>query len=73
MENQIVCPHCKKTVANNAMIDDVVKGQGSTTRSMMCDCGERITYWQMTAQLRDQKTTGHRFQKWVRSLTHKQD
>jgi hypothetical protein len=72
MENQIVCPHCRKTIANNAMIDDVIKGQGSTTRSMMCDCGERITYWQMTAQLRDQKTAGFRFQNWLRSLMHSQ-
>ena len=25
MENQIVCPHCKKTIANNPVIDDASK------------------------------------------------
>ena len=73
MENQIVCPNCKKVFSNLPIINEAAKGIGSDSQSMVCDCGERITYWQITAQLRDQKTTGHRFQKWVRSLTHKQD
>jgi hypothetical protein len=72
MENQIVCPNCGKTVPNNAMIEDAIKGVGSDTQSMNCECGERITYWNMTAQLRDQKTIGRRFRNWVRSLTHSQ-
>jgi hypothetical protein len=70
MENQIVCPHCKKTIANNSIIDDAAKGEGSDTQSMVCDCGEKITYWQITAQLRDQKTISRRFQKWVQTLSH---
>jgi len=70
MENQIVCPHCKKTILNNSIINDALKGEGSASQSVMCDCGERITYWQMTAQLRDQKTIGWRFQNWVRNLSH---
>jgi hypothetical protein len=68
MENQIVCPHCKKPVTDSAMIADVIKGEGTTTRSIICECGERITFWQMTAQLRDHKTIGYRVQNWFRSL-----
>jgi hypothetical protein len=72
MENQIVCPHCKKTISNNSVIDDAAKGTGSDTQSILCDCGEKITYWQITAQLRDQKKLGWRLQNWVRTLSHSQ-
>jgi len=67
MENQIVCPNCKKTISNNSIIDDAAKGDGADTQFLICDCGERITYWQITAQLRNQKTFGMKFQNWVRS------
>ena len=61
MDNQITCPHCKKIIANNPIIDDAAKGAGADTQSVICDsCGERITYWQITAQLRDQKKLGKR-------------
>ncbi len=69
MGNEIVCPHCKKTITNHQVIDEAGKGEGSDTQSLMCDCGERITYWQITAQLRDQKKMGRRFQNWVRGLS----
>ena len=61
MNNQITCPHCKKPITNNTIIDDAVKGAGADTQFLICDsCGERITYWQITAQLRDQKKLGNR-------------
>jgi exoribonuclease R len=72
MENQIVCPHCKKTISNNSVIDDAAKGTGSDTQSILCDCGEKITYWQITAQLRDQKKLGWKLQNWIRTLAHSQ-
>ena len=72
MENQIVCPKCNKTIGNNPIIEDVIKGEGSAAQSILCECGEKITYWQMTAQLRDQKTFGYKLQNWFRSLTHSQ-
>jgi hypothetical protein len=72
MANQIVCPHCKKTIANNEVIDDAESGKGLDTRSIVCDCGERITYWQITAQLREQRTLTRRLQKWVQSFSHGQ-
>jgi hypothetical protein len=72
MENQILCPHCSKKITNNPILDQAAKGEGSASQSILCDCGERITYWQITAQLRDQKTFGQKFQNWVRSLSHNQ-
>lgn len=68
MQNQIVCPHCKKTISNNSIIEDAAKGSGLNTQFIVCDCGERITYWRITAQLRDQKTPVYKFKQWVRSL-----
>lgn len=71
MENQIVCPQCKKVYTNNQIVDTAAKGEGGTnTASIMCECGERITYWQISAQLRNQKTYGSRFQNWFRNLFH---
>ena len=67
MATQVICPHCKKVISNVAMVEDAIKGEGVTTRSMICECGERITYWQITAQLRDQKTFGYRLQNWLRT------
>ena len=70
MEYQIVCPHCKKTISNNPVIDDASKGEGSAGQSIVCDCGERISYWQITAQLRAQQTISRRFKNWVGTFSH---
>lgn len=72
MEFQIVCPHCKKTISNNPLIEEAAKRTGSDARSITCDCGERITYWQIADQLREQQTLGRRFQNWIRTLAHSQ-
>ena len=72
MENQIVCPHCTKVISNNPIIEEASKGVGSDTQFIICDCGERISYWQITAQLRDQKTVSRRFKNWVGALGHSQ-
>jgi hypothetical protein len=69
MENYITCPNCNKTISNKSIIDDAVKGEGSDTQSMLCDCGEKLSYWKVTALLRDQKTISRRFQNWVKSVT----
>ena len=70
MGNQIVCPNCKKTITDNPIIEEAAKGEGSDTQSIICDCQERITYWHIVAQLRDQKKMGWKFQNWVRNLSH---
>ena len=72
MENQIICPKCKKTITNDLIIEDAAKGEGSHTRSITCDCGENITYWQVTAQLRDQNKLGRRIRKWFDGLSKRQ-
>ena len=66
MENKIRCPNCNKTISNNSVIDDADNGVGSVTQSIKCDCGEEITYWQITTMLRDQRYT-ESFYKWFRS------
>jgi DNA-directed RNA polymerase subunit RPC12/RpoP len=70
MKNQIVCPHCNKVISNNPIIDEASKGEGADTQSIVCECGERITYWQTTSQLRDQKTVSRRFKNWLHTLGH---
>jgi hypothetical protein len=56
MENQITCPHCKRTISNNPVIESAVKGENLGSTFLICECGEKITYWAITAQLRDQKS-----------------
>jgi hypothetical protein len=68
MENQIICPQCKRTIANNPIIEDAAKRQGSDTQSIICECGERITYWQITGLLRNQKKPGVKIQNWVHAI-----
>lgn len=70
MENQIVCPKCKKTIGISALISDEAKGQGSYSRHLLCDCGEKISYWGIAAQLQDHKKMSWKFQNWIRSLSH---
>ncbi len=70
MGNQIVCQNCKRTISNNPIIEEAATGTGSSAQAIACECGERITYWEITTQLREQKTTGRRFQNWVRSFSH---
>lgn len=69
MANNLVCPNCKRPLLDDVMIDDAVNGQGSTMRAINCECGEKISYWQVSALLREQKTAGYRFKNWVQSLT----
>jgi hypothetical protein len=57
MENQITCPNCKKTISHNPIIDEAAEGVVSDTQSIVCACGEQITYWRIIALLRDQMCT----------------
>ncbi len=72
MENQIICPHCQRKISNNPIIEDAANRKGSDTQFVICECGERITYWQITAQLRDQDKIGVRIQNWLHSLFRSQ-
>jgi len=55
-------PKLQEKITRDPIIDDAGKGLGSDNRFILCECGERITYWQITAQLRNQKTTGRKIQ-----------
>ena len=65
---QITCPNCKKTIPNNSVIDSAVRGEFHGSAYVTCDCGETITYWAITAQLRDQQTPGQKFKSWFQEL-----
>ena len=69
MENQITCPHCQRIISNNPIIDVVAKREGSEKQFLVCECGQRITYWQITAQLRDQNKPVARILNWFRDLS----
>jgi hypothetical protein len=69
MENQITRPHCKRTIANNAIVDAAVKGAGHTSDFVSCECGERITYWAIVARLSDQKKPLAKILTWFHSVS----
>jgi 23S rRNA A1618 N6-methylase RlmF len=73
MENQIICPHCQRKISNNPIIEDAAQNKGSGAQSLTCECGERITYWQIAAQLREQQNFGTRIQNWFRGLFKSQN
>jgi hypothetical protein len=56
MENQITCPHCNRTISNNPVADSTAKGEDKGSTFIICESGEKITFWAITAQLRDQKS-----------------
>jgi hypothetical protein len=70
MENYITCPKCKRIITNNPTIESAAKGEDHAmgTDFIICECGERISFWMVTAQLRDQKTFGWKFQKWLHGI-----
>jgi len=69
MENQITCPQCKRKISNNPVVDSAAKGENHAMGSeyVICECGERISFWAITAQLRDQKKPVERALNWFRN------
>lgn len=68
MENQITCPKCGKTITGDPLIAAAVTGKGESSQFITCECGEKITFWGITAQLRDQKKLGRRLGNWFQRL-----
>ena len=66
MENQITCPRCGKTISDSPFVDSAATGEGQGSDFYVCECGERITFWSATAQLRDQKKLSTRISNWFR-------
>jgi hypothetical protein len=71
MENQIICPECKRTISNNPIIDSAARGEDHALGSefVICECGERISFWAITAQLRGQKKPVERALNWIRGFS----
>ena len=71
MENQVTCPDCKRTISNNLVIDSAARGEDHTMGSeyVICECGERISFWAITAQLREQKKPAKKLLGWLRSFS----
>jgi hypothetical protein len=53
------------------LIDAAAKGEDHSLGSqyIVCECGERISFWMITSQLRDQKKPVERFLKWFRNIS----
>jgi len=74
MATQIIkCQHCGKVVpADDPLIALARSGKGESSQHITCECGEEITFWGITAQLREQNTRWHRFVGWVQGIFHRQ-
>jgi hypothetical protein len=71
MENQITCPQCKRMITNNTVVDSAARGEDHKMGSeyVICECGERISFWAITAQLRDQKKPAGKVLNWFRGFS----
>jgi hypothetical protein len=71
MEHQITCPQCQRIITNNPVVDSAAKGEDHTFGSeyVICECGERISFWTITALLRDQKKPVAKLLNWFRSFS----
>ena len=68
METEITCPNCHRKISGSPVIEEAAKGVGSDTQFLICECGERISYWQITALLRKQKTSANKIQSFFQSF-----
>ena len=71
MENRITCPQCKRIIANNPVVASVARGEDQKRGSeyVICECGEGISFWAITAQPRDQKTPMQKVLSWFRGFS----
>ncbi len=68
MEHYVTCPHCKKTISNHPVIEAAANEAGKGSETILCECGEMLTYWDIAAQLRGQKTIFAKLQTWWRGI-----
>ena len=69
----ITCSECGRLIADDPLIALAVSGKGQASQFIKCECGNQISFWAVTAQLRDQKKLGRRFGNWLRTLFKKQN
>lgn len=68
MDHMITCPNCQRKITGDPIIEDAANGSGSDNRFIICECGERLSYWQITALLRNQKKAGTKIHGWFQGL-----
>jgi hypothetical protein len=69
MNNYVICPRCNTTITSDPIIDSAAKGELHGSEYITCKCGQNITFWDITAQLRNQNTFGLKIKKWWQKLT----
>jgi len=74
MKTEIIkCQHCGKVVAaDEPLIALARSGKGDSSQFITCECGEKITFWGITAQLRNQNKLWYKLSAWFQGLFHKQ-
>lgn len=73
MEGRIKCKHCGKVVAaDDPLIAAARNGEGESSQFITCECGQRISFWDVTAQIRDQNKPLQKIIDWVQSLFKEQ-
>lgn len=69
----IKCQHCGKVVAADAPLIALARsGKGKSSQFITCECGEKITFWNITAQLREQNKPWHKLIVWFQGLFNRQ-
>ena len=69
----VTCPQCGKIIADDPLIALAVSGKGEASQFIKCKCGNQISFWAITAQLRDQKKFSRRVGDWFRAIFTKQN
>jgi hypothetical protein len=74
MATQVIkCKQCGKVVAaDEPLIALARSGQGDSSQFITCECGEKITFWGITAQIREQNKPWYKFIHWVQRMFNKQ-
>ncbi len=67
----VTCPQCGRMITDDPLIALAVSGEGKASQFIKCECGNQISFWAVTAQLRNQKKMGPRLSAWFRSLFKK--
>ena len=65
----ITCSECGRIIADDhPLIALAVSGEGQASQFIKCECGNQISFWAVTAQLREQKKLGQRILNWFQAI-----
>lgn len=73
MEKQVAvtCPKCGREIVDDPLIHAAISGEGQTSQFINCECGHKLTFWAITAQLREQVTFGQKVKNWFKGRSKK--